>query len=413
MERVQIENMLNQKQAEGIAIPFSLTSTEFLSKPYPFYDKLRSVHPICWGSLFKNPGWYVTGYDEVLMILKDSRFKNRIPLPQSTKKYEQLKNIQNDMVLFKNQPDHMRLRRLISNGFTSNAVEYFRPYIREAVLDLLDSIKKRKRVDLVSEYAFPLASLIIAKILGVPAEERNQFKELAASLIQTVDFTRSREGLQTGNDSMIKASAYFNKLIEMRVLNPKDDLISLLSKETTDGGKLTSEELLSTCILLVIAGHETTVNLISNSILTLLQHPEQLIKLKEEPELIKVAVEEFLRYESPTQLTARMASEDIELEQTTIKKGEHVYLFLGAANRDPNKFNHAHLLDITRNPNPHLAFGYGPHFCLGASLARIEAHVAIQELLQQLPNFRLASGDWQWRKLIGFRSLKELYVVFD
>ena len=317
------------------------------------------------------------------------------------------------MVLFKNQPDHMRLRRLISNGFTSNAVEYFRPYIREAVLDLLDSIKKRKRVDLVSEYAFPLASLIIAKILGVPAEERNQFKELAASLIQTVDFTRSREGLRTGNDSMIKASAYFNKLIEMRVLNPKDDLISLLSKEITDGGKLTSEELLSTCILLVIAGHETTVNLISNSILTLLQHPEQLIKLKEEPELIKVAVEEFLRYESPTQLTARMASEDIEFEQTTIKKGEHVYLFLGAANRDPNKFNHAHLLDITRNPNPHLAFGYGPHFCLGASLARIEAHVAIQELLQQLPNFRLASGDWQWRKLIGFRSLKELYVVFD
>ncbi|MGM7722718.1 cytochrome P450 [Metabacillus sp. Hm71] len=400
--------MLNQRHEE-----FSLTSSEFFCNPYPFYDKLRSEHPICRGSLLKYPGWYVTGYDEVQAILKDPRFKNRIPLPHTTRNYEQLKNIQNNMVLFKNQPDHMRLRMLISKGFTSKAVEYYRPYIREAVHDLLNCIRKKKRIDIVSEYAFPLASLIIANILGVPADERHRFRDMAACLIQTIDFTRSKKVLQNGNDSMIEAAAYFNELIEMRALNPKDDLISLLSKEATDGEKLTSEELLSTCILLVIAGHETTVNLISNSILILLQHPEQLIKLKEKPELIKVAVEEFLRYESPTQLTARIASEDIELGQTTIKKGEHVYLFLGAANRDPKTFIDAHMLDITRKPNPHLAFGYGPHFCLGASLARIEAQIAIQVLVQQLPNIRLAADDLQWRKLIAFRSLTELPVAFD
>ncbi|MFB9988137.1 cytochrome P450 [Bacillus benzoevorans] len=393
--------------------PISFTTSEFFQNPYPFYEQIRAIHPIYWGNPLKQPGWYVTGYEEAISILKDTRFKNRIPLPQTAKKYEQLKNIQNDMMLFKNQPDHKRLRLLVSNVFTPRMVEHLRPYIQETVNDLLQQVQHKKSMDVISDFAFPLASLIIAKILGVPGEERHQFREWALILIQTIDFTRSRKALDNGNAITITLRNYFKMLIEKRKMRPEEDLISLLIKEEQQGDRLTDEELLATCILLVIAGHETTVNLISNSILLLLKHSHQMMELKENPSLIEHAVEEFLRYESPTQMTARIASEDIKIGQTTIKKGEQVYILLGAANRDPNQFAHAHLLDITRNPNPHLAFGYGTHFCLGAPLARLEAQIAIQTFLQQLENPKLIFSDLPWRKLMGFRSLSELPITFD
>ncbi|QGQ45891.1 cytochrome P450 [Metabacillus sediminilitoris] len=394
-------------------ISHSLISTEFFQNPYPFYEELRSIHSICWGNLVKNPGWYVTGYDEAITILKDTRFQNRIPLPQTSKKYECLKNIQHDMMLFKNQPDHKRLRFMVSNVFTPRMVEYLRPFIHETVNDLLHQFQHKKSMDVVSDFAFPLASLIIAKIIGVPQEERYQFKKWSADLIQTIDFTRSRTTLDNGNEMTIILRDYFKGLIKKRKNSPEEDLISLLIKAEQIGDRLTDEEVIATCILLVIAGHETTVNLISNSILTLLNHPQQLMELKEKSFLIEGAVEEFLRFESPTQMTARIASEDIKINQTTIKKGNQVYILLGAANRDPNKFQDAHLFDIMRDPNPHLAFGYGSHFCLGAPLARLEAQIAIKSLLAWKDNLQLAASDLQWRKLIGFRSLSELHITFD
>ncbi|MFK2825990.1 cytochrome P450 [Bacillus sp. B190/17] len=392
--------------------PISLSSSEFLSNPYPIYDQLRSHCPMYKGSLFKYRGWYVTGYEEAAKILKNTKFKNRIPLPQTTKKYEHLKNIQNDMMLFKNQDDHKRLRMLISKAFTPNVVEGYRPYIEETVNDLLDRVQARKRMDIIADFAFPLASLIIAKILGVPEEERQQFREWSVSLIQTIDFTRSKRTLTNGNDITKILLVYFKELIQKRKQLLQDDLISRLIIEEQQGEVLTDEELLATCILLVIAGHETTVNLISNSVLSLLNYPKQLMMLKEKPILIERAVEEFLRYDSPTQLTARVASEEIEMNEVTIKKGEQVYILLGAANRDPKKFDHPNVLDITRNPNPHLAFGSGIHFCLGASLARLEAQIAIGTLVQRMDHLQMAAPEPQWRKLIGFRSLKELPVTF-
>jgi pimeloyl-[acyl-carrier protein] synthase len=407
-------NDLKQKLEVPNITPFSLSSPEFLRNPYPIYDKLRSNNPIYRGNSFKYPGWFVTGYEEAVTILKDHiRFKNRTPLPQTSKKYQHLKNIQNDMMLFKNQIDHKRLRMLVSKVFSPIVVEDYRPYIEETVNDLLDKVQNKKAMDIVTDFAFPLASLIIAKILGVPPEERNQFREWTISLIQTIDFTRSRKTLANGNDTTMFLINYFKELIKKRKQAPQHDLISMLIREEQQGDKLTDEELLATCILLVIAGHETTVNLISNSILTLLNHPEQLRMLKENPLLIKTAVEEFLRYESPTQMTARVALEDIELNGITIKKGEQVYIMLGAANRDPKKFIEPNVLDITRNSNPHLAFGYGIHFCLGSSLARLEAQMAIQTLLQRIDHLQLAASDLQWRELIGFRSLKELPVTFN
>jgi len=186
----------------------------------------------------------------------------------------------------------------------------------------------------------------------------------------------------------------------------------LLIKEGEQGEKLTDEEILATCILLVIAGHETTVNLISNSMLVLLNHPEQLKKLEETPSLIETAVEEILRFESPTQMIARVASEDIEINYKTIKEGDQVYIFLGAVNRDPKKFTKPNCLDITRNPNPHLAFGYGIHTCLGSTLARMETEIAINVLLQRMSTIQLATSTPKWRELTGFRSLKELPITF-
>ncbi len=387
---------------------FSLNSAEFINHPYPFYDTLRSFSPLSKLDTFFYPGWYVTGYEEAKKILKDTRFKNRIPLPPATKKYGDLKEVQNYMVLFKNGADHRRLRGLVSEAFVPSKLEYIRPFVEETVHDLLDQSEQKNRIDIVADYAFPLASLVIAKIMGIPVEDQQQFRDWSVSLIRTIDFTRTSHALVNGEKTIETLLDYFRRLISEKKNAPKDDLMSTLVKQDS---QITEKELLATCILLIIAGHETTVNLISNAVLALLNHPEQFMALKANPSLIKTAIEEVLRYESPTQMTARIASDNIKIEESLIQKGEHVYVLLGAANRDPRKFNNAHLFDITRHPNPHLAFGHGVHFCLGAALARMEAQIAVLALIQRMSAPQLAVPKPQWRNLVGFRSLSELPVI--
>ncbi|MDO8226306.1 cytochrome P450 [Bacillus cabrialesii] len=395
-----------------MTIASSTASSEFLKNPYPFYERLRAVHPIHKGSFLKYPGWYVTGYEEAAAILKDARFKVRTPLPETSIKYQDLQCVQNRMMLFQNQPDHRRLRTMASGAFTPRMAECYRSYIDETVRRLLDQVQGEKKMEVISDFAFPLASFVIANMIGVPEEDREQLKDWAASLIQTIDFTRSRKALTEGNHIAVQAMAYFRELIQKRKRQPQQDMISMLLKGK-EKNKLTEEELASTCLLLAIAGHETTVNLISNSILCLLQHPEQLLKLKENPDLIGSAIEECLRYESPTQMTARVASEDIDISGVTIRQGEQVYLLLGAANRDPNRFTNADVFDLTRSPNPHLSFGHGHHVCLGSSLARLEAQIAINTLLQRMPGLKLADTERRYRPLFGFRALEALPVTFE
>lgn len=395
-----------------MTIASSTASSGFLKNPYPFYETLRAVHPIYNGSFMKYQGWYVTGYEETAAILKDTRFKVRPPLPERTTKYQDLTHLQKQMMLFQNQPDHRRLRTMASGAFTPRMTECYRSYIEETVHRLLDQVQGKKKMEVISDFAFPLASFVIANIIGVPEEDREQLKEWAASLIQTIDFTRSRKALTEGNHTAVQAMAYFRELIQKRKQQPQQDMISMLLRGK-EKDKLTEEEAASTCILLAIAGHETTVNLISNSILCLLQHPQQLLKLKENPDLIDTAVEECLRYESPTQMTARVASEDIDISGVTIRQGEQVYLLLGAANRDPNIFAHPDVFDMTRSPNPHLSFGHGHHICMGSSLARLEAQIAVNTLLQRMPGLQLADCEWRYRPLFGFRALEELPVTFE
>lgn len=391
-------------------LQFSMASPEFLQYPYPIYEQMRATKSILKMSAYKYSGWYVTGYEEAVSILKNTQFQNRPPLPQATRKYEGLKTIQDNMLVFKNQQDHKRLRMLMAKGFTPKMMNGLRFDMEKIAQELLSNVQATKQMEVVSEFAFPLASQVIAKLLGVPETDRDLFRKWTIELIPTIDFTRSSSVLVNGNDTILDFMKYFKELIEKRKQDPQQDFISKLVKEEQDGDKLSEEELLAACILLVIAGHETTVNLISNSILTLENHPEQLVLLRENPHLIEGAIEEVLRFESPTQLTARVAKERVEVDGITIEQGEQVYILLGAANRDPKQFKDPNLFDITRVPNPHLAFGAGTHFCLGATLARMEAQVALQTFLESVERFDLATEGVQWRRLAGFRALEKLPI---
>lgn len=393
---------------------FSLSSKKFIENPYPLYEELRAIAPVYWNESFLYPGWYVTGYEEALEILKNKKFQSRVPIQDASGRYKSLTNVQNNMLLFKNQPDHQRLRKLISDVFTPRMVESCRPSIEKTVEELLEEIKGRKEIDVAADFAFPLPSLIIARILGVPEEEMYRFKQWSADLLQSADFTRSRRVLKKGEETMAEVSAFFTGLIEERQRQPRNDLISRLIKSQQQGSSLTDDELSATCILLTIAGHETTVNMINNSVFSLLQHPEQLKELKEDSSLIDSALEECLRFESPTQMVARTASEDCTINGGyTIKKGEQVYVLLGAANRDPKKFSRACQFNIKRKEAPHIAFGSGSHFCLGAPLARLEAKAAVKALIPYLPDRQPVITDIQWRRLTGFRALKKLSITLE
>jgi pimeloyl-[acyl-carrier protein] synthase len=391
---------------------FNPLSPEFRTNPYPFYHELRAKSPVHWVPSVDPQGWFVTGYREAEAILKDSRFEKRMRIPQTTKAYEPLVHIQKNMMLFQNPPNHTRLRSLVNKAFSPSAVESLGPYIEETSNYLLDKVGRTGEMDIISDFAFPLPVIVIARLLGVPVDERDQFREWASILVNTIDLTRTEKMLDDGGEVALKLMEYFRNLIKQRRQYPQEDLISKLVMAEEQQDKISEEELVATCILLLIAGHETTVNLIGNGMLSLLRHPEQLKKLKEMPSLISTAVEEFLRYESPTQMTVRFAAEDVEIGKTIIRKGQQIYILLGAANRDPRKFANPDRLDITRNPNHHLAFGAGIHFCLGALLARTEAKIAISTLICRIPNLHLEADRPQWRDLVGFRGLKTLPVSF-
>lgn len=395
------------KQTEKVRLP--LFSSSFLENPYPFYDEIRETSPIYWLSSITHKGWFVTGYEEAVKILKDKRFQIRKPLPRNTKEYSELKSIQEHMMLYKNPPEHTRLRKLFQKPFSEQQIQQLKPVIRKTVHDLLDQVEEKGKMEIIRDFAFPLPSMIIAELLGIPNEDRLKMKEWTNDLLGVIDLTRTNQTLHNGNEIAIQIQQYFNKLLLERRQKPKHDLISEILKFD----ELTEDEKMSSIILLMIAGHETTVNLIANSILTFLNHLDQLELLRQNPSLISSAIEECLRFESPTQITARYANENVKIGEIEIKRGEQVYIVLGAANRDPNKFEHPHQFQITRYPNPHLAFGSGIHYCLGSQLARLEAQIAVKSIFERFSNLALEEETIKWRKLIGFRALQALPVTFN
>jgi cytochrome P450 len=318
-------------------------------------------------------------------------------------------------MLDRDPPDHTRLRGLVSKAFTPRALEKLRPGIQQIVDALLDQVAGRGSMDLIEEFAYPLPVRVICEMLGVPVQDHERFKAWGLDIARGLDAIMLPPDSEVGQRSVSGRRAlaeYFRELIAERRAAPRDDMLSALIAAEEAGDKLNEEELLATCILLLVAGHETTVNLIGNGTLALLRHPAELRKLRDHPGLIGSAVEELLRFDGPVQRTARIPSEDITIGGQTIGKGELVMPFLGAADRDPAQFPDPDRLDLTRTDNRHIAFGMGIHFCLGAPLARMEGQIAIKTLLARLPRLTLATDRPRFRQSLTLRGLQALPVSF-
>jgi cytochrome P450 len=397
-----------------------LFDPEFKANPYPAYAGLRSEGPVHRVALPDGRGvWLVTRYEDVSAVLKDERFMKDWRNAMTPEQLAQIPPIPEVMkpltrnMLDTDPPDHERLRSLVQKAFTPRLIERMRPRVQAIADQLLDVVQDSGEMDLIDDYAFPLPITVIAELLGVSAEDRNRFREWSNAAVSEDTTQEYMEKVLLPH--MQAFTDYLRAMFEEKRRNPKDDLISGLVRAEEAGDKLSEDELLAMVFLLLVAGHETTVNLIGNGMLALLQHPDQLQKLKDDPSLIKPAIEELLRYDGPVETsTERFARKDIAIGGTVIPKGEMVMVVIASADHDPERFANPDELDITRADNKHLAFGKGIHFCLGAPLARMEGQIAIGTLLRRMPNLRLADSpeSLTWRPGMVLRGLEGLPVEF-
>jgi cytochrome P450 PksS len=396
-----------------------ISSPVFKANPYPYFARLRAeapVHRIILGD--KRPAWLVTRYDDVTTVLTDDRFikdKRRALSREQAAAAPWIPGIFKPLefnMLDLDPPDHTRLRALVHKAFSPRLVDNMRERVQRLTEELLDAVQDQGRMDLIRDYALPLPSTIIAEMLGVPTRDRHKFHRWSSTIVSTVP---SRWGLLTAIPSLWAYLRYIRRLVQTRRAAPQDDLVSALVEAREVGDKLTEDELLAMVSLLLIAGHETTVNLIGNGMLALMEHPEAIDQLRNDPALIKPAVEELLRYDGPLETaTERYAREDLTMAGVTIPRGEIVFAVLASANRDERQFERPDELILTREPNRHLAFGLGVHYCLGAPLARLEGQIAINTLLRRLPELRLTRprSDLRRRPGLVLHGLEALPVAF-
>lgn len=382
-----------------------------VENPYPIYHALRERDPVCWAPYPGGNGgrWLVTGYDLGDRVLKDSR----IWKDASRMGYEDPSLFGRSM-LFLDPPDHTRLRGLVNRAFTPAMVARLGPRIGEIVEWLCDDMAERGRVDFIRDFALPLPVVVIAEILGVPVNDRNLFREWSRTLIAGTDVAASVSGEgDFAGDAIGQLAGYFDQLIRMKRDRSGEDLLSALIALEDGGDRLSHQELLAMCVLLLVAGHETTVNLLGNGLFALMEHPDQLEHLRQHPDGIESAVEEMLRFDAPVQETTfRFVGEPLNLGGHPLEAGQSVVVLIGAANRDPAQFPDPDRFDVTRSPNRHLAFGRGIHVCLGAPVARLEAGLAWSLLI---PRFRRIAleGEPRRRPNLMFRGFDSLPAVFQ
>jgi cytochrome P450 len=390
---------------------------EYRQNPYALYQQLRAIAPVSAGS---EHVFVVTGYAAAQAALHDARLSaERMNIDVDALPEEARQRIGpvaqaiTRQLLWIDPPHHTRLRALVSKAFTPRVIEAMRPRIQALVEDLLDAVQGAGQMDVIRDLAYPLPAIVIAELLGVPAGDRDRFKVWSDAFVTFLDgSTLTPETELQALGAIGEFVAYFHAMVRERRAAPRDDLLQALIAAEERGDALTEEELISNCMLLLAAGHETTTNLIGNGLLALLRYPDQLLALREDPALAPSAVNELLRYESPVQLTDRVAIADLELEGVSVRAGQYVSIVLGAANRDPAQFPDPDRLDIRRQDNRHLSFGYGIHFCLGAALARLEGQVALTTVLRRLPEMRLAIGEPVWHHSVVFRALQSLPITF-
>jgi len=380
--------------------------------PYPIYDFIRDREPVHHAP---DGSWVLTRYDHSAALLRDPRLSTnpaRLTEGPDPASMGPIRQVGSSLMMFLDPPDHTRLRSLVSQAFTPRMVESLRPRIQALVDELLDAVVETGEMDVLADLAYPLPTVVICELLGVPPEDREKFKAWSADASRLLDGYLDQAAMDKGMVAGMYLFQYFTDLVDDRHRHPRDDLLSALLAAEADGERLTHAELLSTATLLFVAGFETTMNLVGNGTLALLRNRDQLIRMGDDPTLVRTGVEELLRYDGPVHVTARIATQDLEIGGCTVREGEQVVAMLGAANRDPSQFPDPHRLDVSRTPNRHLAFGGGPHFCLGASLARIEGQLAFETLLRRLPDLELATVAPTYRDHFVIRGVTELKVGF-
>jgi len=405
-----------EQEPAMVTVEFNPFAPGMLAHPYEMYRALREHDPIHRSEMMES--WVLTRYDDIDKVLTDNRFsadrqraRTRFAqmMEEQQAQYGPMSSAQT--MLTSDPPDHTRLRRLVSKAFTPRAVENLRPRIQQIVEYLLGEAGKKGEFDIVQELAYPLPVIVIAEMLGVPPEDRHRFKEWSDTIVATLGgpFTPP-EVMQAGSAAIQELADYIGEVIAERRAEPKEDLISGLIAAEEGGQVLSEDEIFATCILLLVAGNETTTHLISNGMLALFRNPDQMERLRKDISLMPSAVEEFLRYTGPVHGTGRVPKEDIEIAGHVFHEGEMVFTLLAAGNRDPSHYPDPDVLDVGRNPTDHLALGDGIHFCLGAPLARAEAQIAIGTLLDRFPKLRSLEDEAEWGGTFIIRGVRRLNV---
>ena len=387
---------------------------EIHANPYPVYARLQEEDPV--HQPF--PGvWILSRHRDVAALLRHPAMSSDRRNSPVYEEFIKALPVEPDdgaltpSMLFLDPPDHDRLRRLANKAFTPRAVERLVPRIHQVVTGLLDRAEEMSEFDVIADLAYPLPVTVISEMLGVPEADREALRSWSLDLIYTLDPMLSVEALARAQRAGAEFRAYLRELIADRRRNLGDDLLSGLIQAEDEGQQLTPQELVATCVLLLVAGHETTSSFIGNGMLALLRNPDQYARLHADPGLMRSAGEELLRFDSPVQLTGRLVLRDTEIAGQRVDAGQDVVALVGAANRDPTVFADPDVLDLGRPDNRHLAFGGGIHFCLGAPLARVEGGTAIASLAQRFPALELATEEPKWRDTVTLRALSELPVV--
>jgi cytochrome P450 len=403
-----------------VTLSDDMFAADVIADPYPYYGRLREEDPVHWNELYEL--WVVTRHDDVVWMTRHHElFSNAVfrndPRPaypaideSDLGLYEYVRNYQADQFIQHDRPEHLEMRKVVHSYFTPRAMEAWRPFVQKAVQELLDAAEHNGHMDVMKDVATPLPVLVIAQMMGVPAADRPHVRKLAEKLLNIGRGEHDRmKPLTEGMQGMID---YVSPLVDERLTNPGDDFISVLAAGERNG-VFTRHQVLVNTSLLLLAGHETTINLLCNGTLAFIRHPEQWALLKGDPEgWAQRATEECLRYDAPVKSLQRLAIQDVDMRGKVLRKDDRIRWFISSANRDPEAFTQPDGFDITRDPNPHVAFGSGVHHCLGATLARVEGQEVFKALAERFPSLHLETEVLEYQPSITFRSLKSLPVAW-
>jgi cytochrome P450 len=408
---------MSQIAADPSLSLYQLLDPEVLANPYPLFKRLRETDPVHWDSFLH--AWVVTRYEDVVNVMLRCS-ADRTPTPQQLEamgmvaELQPIAQVMVKQMLFMDAPAHTRLRALCASAFTPARVAALKQHIQDIADQLLDRVIDSSRMDVIAEFANPLPAIVTAELFGVPVEDHQDLKDWSTDFAEMLgNFQHNPDRARRVLSSTEKLLAYFQRAIREQEKNPRPGLVNSLMNAEVDGSRLTEEEIVANLIVTMVGGQETTTNLIGNGLVSLLKNPDQLEQLKNDSSILPSAIEELLRYESPSQHTARLAPEEMWLGGKQIQKRQAVIAVFAAANRDPERFPEPDKLDLRRADNRHVAFAWGAHYCFGAPLARMEGQIAFETMLRRLPGIRLEPQELMWRENLGLRGLKSLFVTFD